>query len=138
MKNLWPDNLSQKTHKITPKEFLSQQMELLSKSTNGKLHATLRTDTVQALMDNITSDDFSGELFIHSMKVKSPSLGFSFALLRLAHHTLRMFPFVIYSNLTDEKFTGKNIEDMEEILTEIFTSKEVTEALTSLVTQSED
>jgi hypothetical protein len=33
MKNLWPDNLSQKEHKTTPKEFLAQQISYLSENT---------------------------------------------------------------------------------------------------------
>jgi hypothetical protein len=72
------------------------------------------------------------------MKVISPSLGYSFTLLRLAHPTLKIYPFAVYSNLTDKKYTGDSIDDLESILTEIFRTKEVVEALTSLATQSEE
>ncbi|PLB20025.1 MAG: hypothetical protein TRG1_970 [Flavobacteriaceae bacterium FS1-H7996/R] len=89
-------------------------------------------------MDKQTKEDFSGELFIHSMKIISPSLGYSFTLLRLAHGTLKIYPFAIYSNLTDKKYIGENIDDVERILTEIFNSKEVVDALNALSSQSDE
>lgn len=137
MKSLWPTNIEQQQHKITPKEFLVGQISFLSKATNGKLQGTLSSVSAHSIMDKQTKVDFDGELFIHSMKVISPSLGYSFTLLRLAHPTLKVYPFAVYSNLTDKKYNGDNIEDFERILTEIFNSKEVVDAINSLASQSD-
>lgn len=140
MKNLWPDNFIENEHKITPKEFLSRQINFLSETTNGKLIGALSSNTSYPFMDKLTKDDFDNadELFIHTMKVQSPSLGYSFTLLRLAHPTLKLFPFAVYSSLTDKKYIGNNIDELEGILLEIFRSTEVVDALTALSSQSDE
>lgn len=137
MKNLWPTSIEEQEHKITPKEFLASQIEFLTKATNGKLQGTLRSTNAYPSLEPSVKDDFSGEVFIHSMKVNSPSLGYSFTLLRLAHNTLKVYPFAVYSNLNDRKYLGNSIEDLEGFLTEIFSSKEVVDAINSLSSQSE-
>jgi hypothetical protein len=137
MKSLWSANIEQQQHKITPKEFLTGQISFLAKATNGKLQGTLSSYSAHSTMDQNTKMDFAGEVFIHSMKVISPSLGYSFTLLRLAHPTLKVYPFTVYSNLTDKKYNGENIEDFERILTEIFNSKEIVDAINSLSSQSD-
>jgi hypothetical protein len=136
MNNLWPAIIEQQQHKTTPKEFLANQISYLSTATNGKLQGTLSSVSAHSNMEKKTSTDFDGELFIHSMKVISPSLGYSFTLLRLAHPTLKVYPFAVYSNLTDKKYRGDTIEDLENILTEIFNSSEVIDAIISLSSQS--
>jgi len=136
MKNLWPNNIEQKQHQITPKEMLAGQINYLAQVTNGILQGTISSVSANSFSQKETHEDFSGEIFIHSMKVISPSLGYSFTLLRLAHPTLKIYPFAVYSNLTDKKYRGENIEDFERILSEIFASKEVLDAIESLATQS--
>jgi hypothetical protein len=139
MKNLWPKTINETEHKITPKEFLNAQMNYLKDSTNGKLQGSISSLAANSSQDFQASEDYKGEqLFIHSMKIYSPSLSYSFTLLRLAHPTLKIYPFTVYSNLTSEKFTGNSIEKLEEILSNIFNKKEVVEALSALATQSEE
>lgn len=137
MKSLWPSKIEKEEHQITPKEFLSAQIDFLSKATNGKLQGGLRSVSAWSQHDESTNEDFTGEIFIHSMKINSPSLGYSFTMLRLAHQTLKVFPFALYSNLTSKKYKGNSIEDLETSLKEIFSSQEVVEAITSLSSQSE-
>ena len=137
MKSLWPTKIEDNKHEITPKEFLSAQIDFLTKATNGKLQGALRSSSAWSQSDATTSEDFKGELFIHSMKVNSPSLGYSFTLLRLVHPTLKVYPFVVYSNLTDRKYRGETIVELESILSEVFSSKEVVDAINSLSSQSE-
>ncbi|QKX07456.1 hypothetical protein HN014_21895 [Aquimarina sp. TRL1] len=137
-KSLWPNNIKQDDHKSTPKEFLAEQLGYLTQATNRKLQGTLSSVSAHSMVDRQTKEDFNGELFIHSMKIISPSLGYSFTLLRLAHPTLKIYPFAVYSNLTDKKYSGDSIDDLERILTEIFNSKEVVSALSSLASQSDE
>ncbi|AXP80484.1 hypothetical protein CJ739_1395 [Mariniflexile rhizosphaerae] len=137
-KSFWPNNIKQEEHKSTPKEILTEQIGFLTQATNRRLQGTLSSVSAHSIMDKQTKEDFSGELFIHSMKIISPSLGYSFTLLRLAHGTLKIYPFAIYSNLTDKKYIGENIDDVERILTEIFNSKEVVDALNALSSQSDE
>ncbi|UBZ15256.1 hypothetical protein LDL77_05965 [Flagellimonas marinaquae] len=137
-KSLWPNNIEQNAHKSTPKEFLSEQIGFLTEATKRKLQGTLSSVSAHSSTRKETNEDFEGEIFIHSMKITSPSLGYSFTLLRLAHQTLKIYPFAVYSNLTDKKYKGNNLEDLENILSEIFNSKEVVDALNSLASQSDE
>ncbi len=136
MENLWPNNINQVTHKITPKEFLNEQINFLSKATNGKLQGTLSSFSTNSSNDIETEKDFTGEIFIHSMKIVSPSLGYSFTLLRVAHQTIKIFPISIFSNLTDKKYSVKDLDEFGNVLKEIFSSAEVVEAISSIASQS--
>jgi len=139
LKNLWPQNLNLAEDKATPKELLQEQANLLSKVTNSKLQASV--ETVTALKENTfenqkIQDDFDIEVFIHTLRIIVPALNYRFTLLRLAHSTIKLNPFYVYSVFSDEKFEGNTVEDLEKILEQIFNSDAVKDALNTIILQS--
>lgn len=134
MENLWNKSIINKSE-LTPKEVLAVQANYLIEMTGGKLVGTIQTTSAFPYL-NDDVNEFSSECFIHSFKISAPHLGYSFTLLRLVHETIKVKPYQVYSNLTEKKFTGNSIDDLEPILMEIINSKEVTNALSSLIAQS--
>jgi hypothetical protein len=135
MENLWNVDIINKKEP-TPKEILAIQANFLDEMTNGKLVASIRTVSAHPFLDKDASE-FNDECFIHSFHIKVPSLDYTFTLLRLVHETIRVKPFQLYSNLTDKKYISDDIKELEKILKEIFGSKEVTGALTNLLSQAQ-
>lgn len=136
MENLWNKDFISKKEK-TPKEILSIQAKFLEEMTNGKVLATIKTATAYPLLDKDASE-FSEQCFVHSFYINIPSLDYSLTLLRLVHETIRLNPFQVYSNLTDKKYHGDDINELEGILKDIFGSPQVSEALKNLLAQASE
>nr|WP_299384140.1 hypothetical protein [Allomuricauda sp.] len=136
MKNLWPKKFGE-NHITTPKELLTTQANYLTESTSGKLQGVIRTSSISP--DQIfhsLADDFGENCFSHSFTVNAPRLDYKFSILRLVHPVLKIYPFKVVSSLSGKVYDGENNEQLEAILSSIFSEKEVIDALDSLASQS--
>lgn len=128
IENLWPADLG-KTDIQMPKEILLQQAAYLAKQTKNLLIGDIKTDLG-------TLEGTDEKVMVHRFKIKAPSMGnYEFTLLRVMHN-FGVYPLTVWNGLNEKKIEAKSEEEFVKLLSGIFTSTEVKNAINSMVAQS--
>jgi hypothetical protein len=126
--DLWPDEI-ERTDVPTPLLILRIQANNLSKRTKGIIEAK-----VQNLTDN------GKEREIYYFEVVAPALeGYTVRLFTAEHALSRVYPIIFYSNeFHDGAESASTPEEIYPLLQRIFTSRETTSLLMSLIARSNE
>ncbi len=142
-KSLWGDMPKDQDLPDIPSKILKEQGEILTEATSGILIGEIKGNVIAiaAADDGIwlqkTATDTSGsELFVVSLRIKVPALnGYIFEVLSI-EHSIELYPVTIRDYLNVTSTTCRNVDEYEQALTKVLSSKKVKSAVATLLAQA--
>ncbi|HKV41840.1 MAG TPA: hypothetical protein VJX67_21730 [Blastocatellia bacterium] len=138
-KNLWPDDIAA-VSTVTPLGILKRQAAALGEQTKNIVEARVRTDPIVGVVGRYPPSRVAapgGGSLSHIFQLVAPALAnYTYALFTARHPAVDLYPCTI--DFDGKSYDAGSSEELERILSTVFSSEKTRRIVGSLLSQSQD